>query len=392
MKYFKFSDLSYGTCFESTSGSSEYFLVLRSEPGESLNDVLSALNGRYSEALGQCGLLDHTAVFSKIFVNDLINQKNAIKESALYSRLLQGAVSVIEQKPLVSAPVTLLSYHLKKADGTGFQKSNSILQGSFQNASRAQGIHYRMLHTANFADESATDSYSQTTRILQNLFESIHDAEMDVLSNTIRTWIYIRDVDTQYKGMVDSRREFFARHGLTNETRYLASTGIEGRGESVRHKVIMDSLSIAPLKPGQIVRMHASENMSETISYNVTFERGLRVRFGDRSHLYISGTASIDAQSNVVFIGDVAKQTRRAIANVEALLSHQGAALNDLAYLFVYLRNFTDWPKVEPVLKTAIPPQLPIIALEAKVCRPAWLIEVEGVAIVPDATEFPAFS
>ena len=75
------------------------------------------------------------------------------------------------------------------------------------------------------------------------------------------------------------------------------------------------------------------------IKYGVTFERGLRVRFGDRSHLYISGTASIDKNGDVIHVSDVKNQRRQTLDNVKALLSPHGARLKDMAYIIVYLRS-----------------------------------------------------
>ena len=50
------------------------------------------------------------------------------------------------------------------------------------------------------------------------------------------------------------------------------------------------------------------------------FERGTSVEYGDRRHLFISGTASIDHRGEVVHVGDVREQTRRMWENVEKLL------------------------------------------------------------------------
>jgi hypothetical protein len=46
--------------------------------------------------------------------------------------------------------------------------------------------------------------------------------------NCVRTWFFVRDVDTQYAGMVRARRENFIQQGLTPSTHYIASTGIGG--------------------------------------------------------------------------------------------------------------------------------------------------------------------
>ena len=84
-------------------------------------------------------------------------------------------------------------------------------------------------------------------------------------------------LDNHYQNMVRARREYFADHGLTDKTRYLASTGIEGGCHVPERLVTVDSFSIGGLKPGQIVRMEAPTPMSPTIVYGVTFERGRRI-------------------------------------------------------------------------------------------------------------------
>jgi hypothetical protein len=34
---------------------------------------------------------------------------------------------------------------------------------------------------------------------------------------------------------------------------------------------------------------------------------------------------------------------------------------------------------------------VPLVFTEAAVCRPTWLMEIEGVAIMPDESEMPPF-
>jgi enamine deaminase RidA (YjgF/YER057c/UK114 family) len=107
--------------------------------------------------------------------------------------------------------------------------------------------------------------------------------------------------------------------------------------------------------------------------------------------LYISGTASINNKGEVLFCGDVEKQTRRTLENIRALLAPQGAALADMAYLLVYVRNFHEIETVRNVLHGEIGDTTPVIFAEAAVCRPAWLMEIEGVAVIPDSNDFPPF-
>ncbi|MCD6308706.1 MAG: translation initiation inhibitor, partial [Candidatus Latescibacteria bacterium] len=56
-----------------------------------------------------------------------------------------------------------------------------------------------------------------------------------------------------------------------------------------------------------------------------------------------------------------------------------------------YVRNLKDRDKVMGILEREIPNNIPLLLLEGAVCRPAWLVELEGVAIIPDSNEYPPF-
>ncbi len=49
-------------------------------------------------------------------------------------------------------------------------------------------------------------------------------------------------------------------------------------------------------------------------------------------------------------------------------------------YLIAYLRDPADFARVDAHLRNRFP-GLPIILVQGAVCRPAWLVEIEGVAI-----------
>ena len=75
------------------------------------------------------------------------------------------------------------------------------------------------------------------------------------------------------------------------------------------------------------------------------------------------------------------RQTGRATENVAALLAGSGAEPGDLCYLIVYLRDSMDAGAVEAVLAAGPLAGVPRILVHAPVCRPGWLVEMEGVAI-----------
>ena len=69
------------------------------------------------------------------------------------------------------------------------------------------------------------------------------------------------------------------------------------------------------------------------------------------------------------------------LENINALLSNYDAALKDLKLAVVYLRDPADAAIVEDVLSKCLPVDLPRIMVHGAVCRPGWLVEMEGVAV-----------
>jgi enamine deaminase RidA (YjgF/YER057c/UK114 family) len=172
----------------------------------------------------------------------------------------------------------------------------------------------------------------------------------------------------------------FADYGLTGDTHFIASTGIEGACGHRYDLVVMDAYSNLDVEARQISYLNDLSRMCLTKDYNVHFERGTRVAYADRAHHFISGTASIDSEGGVVHLGDVLRQLDHALDNVEALLGSGKATLSNLMHLIVYLRDPTDYSRVEKRLAARFP-DLPMNIVQGAVCRPQWLVEVEGIAI-----------
>ncbi len=387
----KINDFTRYSAFSTPSGCQEFFLVIQTRPGIVFTEALEELAENYSLALKRSGLSDDTVVFSRLFVSDIINQKNLLVQSPIFQQLTNGALSVIEQKPVTGGPLSLLSQHLHRGKDALVRQIHHHSPDGWQNSALIKGKNYSLLVTANFTGDTAPDTYTQTKNIFDSLAMLIAQNGMRLPDNTIRTWVFVRDIGLHYSDMVRARKDFFTSHGLTDKTRYLASTGIQGEASSPGQIVSIDSLSIGGLQHGQIIRMEAPTHLSPTILYGVTFERGLRVKFGDRSHCYISGTASINNKGEALFTGDIEQQTRRTIENIRALLAMHKATINDMTYIIAYVRNFHDRVIAGNVLAEEIGDKIPLIYAEAAVCRPAWLVELEGVAIIPDKSEFPPF-
>lgn len=227
----------------------------------------------------------------------------------------------------------------------------------------------------------AEGSEAQMSQIFSDYGDRLRDRGLTVADDCIRTWIFVHDVDVNYGGVVKGRRDYFGTIGLTPDTHFIASTGIEGRHADPGKLVTMDAVCARGLRADQIQYLYAKDHLSPTADYGVTFERGTAVHFDDRTHAYISGTASIDSKGAVLHVGDVRKQTLRLLENVGALLSETSAGLGDIVMAVVYLRDTADYATVRSVIDEACP-GLNAEYVHAPVCRPAWLVEMECIAVV----------
>lgn len=361
----------------------EHFLCVEAPTGLTFSEGLKAVSRMYKEELTSRGLSSQTEVCIRYYLSDISNQAEELRRAIQHSHS-DSFISVIGQPPASGAKIAMTAYHIT-AD-------NILKTKTASNSITVTHGKYRSLWHACRPDTRGP-SDEQTKQVFKQYSENLaaHDATMK--DNSVRTWIYVRDVDNNYQGMVDERIAIFNDEGLTRSTHYIASTGIEGCGEQVSDLVFMDSLSIAGLQPGQRTFLTATDYLCPTHDYNVTFERGTTIRFGDRAHHYISGTASIDREGNVLYLGDVVRQTRRTLENIQALLQSGGSDLEELRSIIVYLRDVGDYEHVKRIVESTLPEEVAAVYVRGAVCRPQWLVEIEGIAITPFGTpQFPDFA
>ena len=104
------------------------------------------------------------------------------------------------------------------------------------------------------------------------------------------------------------------------------------------------------------------------------------VRMGNAVHL--SGTGPVGADDQ-----DAAGQTRRIFAIAAEALAKAGAALDDVVRTRMYLTRVEDWEAVGRVhgeFFQEVRPAATMVVV-AKLLNPAWRIEIEMDAVIPDA-------
>ena len=119
-----------------------------------------------------------------------------------------------------------------------------------------------------------------------------------------------------------------------------------------------------------------------------SFSRGLRIDLGNVSVLLISGTASIDEYGQSVHIGDFRAQLRRTYANITGLLAAEGASWKDVIRTSCYLRDIErdyaafNEERTAFFQEQALDPLPASTGIQAILCRPELLIEIEAMAIM----------
>jgi enamine deaminase RidA (YjgF/YER057c/UK114 family) len=360
--------------FHNSPGCAEHFITIQAPESLDFKDQLGFVQERYRQMQQRLGLDPETAVFRRIFLSDVLNQASHIRDSDLLDDRV--AVSIVQQPPLQGSKIALLAYHVEGREPLVKDR----LSPKHLLVQRGGQRHLWSTRLCTCDSDTTNSPEKQTSEIFDYLIRTLEEHGANLRDHCVRTWLYMKDVDVFYRGMVDSRRDLFTKHGLTGDTHYIASTGIEGACAHRFDLVSMDAYSNLDLVPAQMSFLNDFDNLCATKDYNVTFERGTRIAYADRAHAYISGTASIDKVGDIVHLGDVLLQLERAMVNVEALLRSGAATLADMMYLIVYLRDPADFLGVDGYFRNHYP-GLPVVIVQGAVCRPAWLIEVEGVAI-----------
>ncbi len=119
-----------------------------------------------------------------------------------------------------------------------------------------------------------------------------------------------------------------------------------------------------------------------------SFSRGLRIDLGRVAILLISGTASIDENGNSLHIGDFRAQLRRTYANITGLLAAEGATWKDIVRTTCYLRDIErdyaafNEERTAFFRRQGLDPLPASTGIQAILCRPELLVEIEAIAIV----------
>lgn len=358
---------------------SEGYISCHIQACSSCNEAIEALRKAYLNTLDDKGLDTSDIIFIRFFCSDVYTQAPLLEHLWAGENACQSIF--IGQTPLDSTYISLQAYYITGTAEKSVHPDGSLLvrHGSYQS-----------LWTLDYPPVPG-NSRQQSDSVIASYQNKLHRHGMQLEHDVIRTWYYVRDVDNNYAGMVESRICHYEANGLTPQTHFIASTGIEACAPRPDVLVWLHSYAELGLQKEQITYLKALQHLSPTHVYNVNFERATRVAYGDRAHCHISGTASIDHVGNVLYKTDVVRQFERVVENVEALLREGGMKLEDMKSATVYLRDCHDYASLAPMVKNVLPQECAINITHGPVCRPDWLVEMEAEAVAPDCSDYPPF-
>lgn len=353
--------------YEVANGVSEYHAILRvTNPRLTFTEQIESLQAAYDHLVSE-ELPGAVAVLKRYFLSDAANQANVLLATQVEHS--DCALSIVEQPPLDGTKVALWVYLQTDV------QTRTLPHGDYEVSHGG----YRHLWSASNFNKASKSEY-QTRLLLNDYVMRLAEQGCSLADNCIRTWFFVQNVDVNYGGVVKARNEVFLTQNLTEKTHFIASTGIAGRHADHEVLVQMDAYAVDGVQKEQIHYLYAPTHLNPTYEYGVSFERGTYIDYGDRRHVFISGTASINNRGEIMYPGDIRRQTERMWENVETLLAEAECSFEHVGHLIVYLRDIADYTVVQEMFEERFP-NIPKVYLLAPVCRPGWLVEMECMAV-----------
>ncbi len=228
------------------------------------------------------------------------------------------------------------------------------------------------------AEGRGTQANEQARAMLEKAEAALKQSGADFLS-VPRTWIWLGDILSWYDDFNHVRNEFFTERGLVgegNRQSMPASTGI-GLSPSSGGSCAMDLTAV--LEPTDSIQFLGAVGKQQcAFEYGSAFSRASRAITPAGETVFVSGTASIDANGATTNIGDALGQINTTIENVRAVLRDMHCADEDVVQVVAYCKT-TEVEKIFDDSKAAL--AWPWVTVVCDICRPDLLFEIEAAAM-----------
>lgn len=251
--------------------------------------------------------------------------------------------------------------------------------------------HVLFLH-GHFNELAPEALHSLTTLAYQRLFATAHRLGY---THFLRIWNYFPEINREYAGLERYRAFCAGRHEVMATERAGFESSLPAGSALGTQSGGLQLYALAARQPGiqienprQISAFHYPPQYGRR---SPSFSRAILKHWGSGDEqLYISGTASITGHASQH--DDIPTQLDETLVNLAALLTEANRRTNaplQMALLKIYVR-----PAIDPLplcarISQVFGDRVPMLFLQADICRQELLIEIEGIA---SSTNSPFFT
>lgn len=217
--------------------------------------------------------------------------------------------------------------------------------------------------------------------------------------DVFRYWLYLKNINgkERYAKLNKARTEYFEslnfsrRWGVKDRKSYPSSTGIGTKEPNILIELIalQGDAELIPIENPFQIRTDDYSKEQSVGTYTPKFCRAMVLRTDGFTKIFVSGTASI-VGGETKHPDDVDAQTKETIHNIKRLLSennlrcyglNKSVELKDFLQLRVYIKKKGHFERVKSICEKNFP-NIPVLYLNADVCREDLLVEIEGLAMI----------
>jgi 2-iminobutanoate/2-iminopropanoate deaminase len=103
--------------------------------------------------------------------------------------------------------------------------------------------------------------------------------------------------------------------------------------------------------------------------------------------VFISGMTARRADGSIAGVGDIEVQTKQVCENIKAAVETAGGKMDDIVRVDVYVRNMEHFEQIHKVRREYFKAPAPASTM-VEICKmtsPDYLIEINAIAVIPDA-------
>ena len=97
--------------------------------------------------------------------------------------------------------------------------------------------------------------------------------------------------------------------------------------------------------------------------------------------VYVSGVLAMDANGNIVGLGDIKAQTQQVIESIRSVIEEAGGTLADVAFNQIFLADLNHYAEMNEVYGKYFGENSPArYCIKAELVKPEFLVEISSIA------------